>query len=108
MLSGQSRQFRTGLAFEIPDGYVMLVYSRSGHGFKSGVRLANGTGIIDSDYRGPMLVRLHNDGQLPFNVRNGDRIAQCLLMPAPQVEIVQVEELSETDRGDGAFGSTGR
>lgn len=97
----------TGLAFEIPEGYVMLVHSRSGHGFKFGVRLANGTGIIDSDYRGELMVALHNDGDLPLRITAGDRIAQAMIVPVPQVSFTLVEELSTTDRGSGGFGSTG-
>lgn len=102
--------FRTGLAFEVPPGWVMQVYSRSGHGFKSDVRLANVVGIIDSDYRGEMLVKLTRDewNGTDFVVRHGDRIAQCLLQPAPQWQLVEVDELSSTERGSGGFGSTGR
>jgi len=97
----------TGLAFEIPPGYVMLVFSRSGHGFKNDVRLANGTGIIDSDYRGELLVKLAAD-QNPFVIHPGDRIAQAMLIPVPHVVFEEVTELSSTDRGTGGFGSTGK
>ncbi len=102
----------TGLAFEVPEGYVMMVYSRSGHGFKNGVRLANCVGVIDSDYRGELLVKLTKDvtsfNSNPFPIKNGDRIAQAMLIPVPQVTFTQVSELSETKRGDGGGGSTGR
>lgn len=100
---------RTGLAFEIPEGYVMLVFSRSGHGFNHGVRLANCVGVIDSDYRGEVLVKLVNDSDedgLPFKFKHGDRIAQAMLLPVNQVIFEEVVELSETDRGQGGFGST--
>lgn len=100
--------FRTGLAFEVPQGHVMLVYSRSGHGFKHGVRLSNCTGIIDSDYRGELMVKLHNDSDEPFMVNKGDRIAQAMIVPVNQVSFDVVDELSDTERGEGRFGSTGK
>jgi dUTP pyrophosphatase len=101
---------RTGLAFEVPEGYVMLIYSRSGHGFKNGVRLANCVGIIDSDYRGEVMVRLTADDPCCADliVHEGDRIAQAMLMPVPRVEFEVCEQLTLTDRGEGAFGSTGK
>lgn len=100
--------FRIGLAFEVPDGFVMLVYSRSGHGFKNGVRLANCTGVVDSDFRGELHVKLRNDtpGSV-FVVRHGDRVGQALLMPVQQWSLVEVEELSDTARGERGYGSTG-
>jgi dUTP pyrophosphatase len=104
---GQSAVFDTGLAFEIPVGYVMKVYSRSGHGFKNGIRLANTTGIIDSDYRGELKIKLHNDGTAPMTFYAGDRIAQALIEPVRQVEFELADELVSTDRGTGGFGSTG-
>jgi dUTP pyrophosphatase len=97
----------TGLAFEIPADHVMLVFSRSGHGFKNGVRLANSVGVIDSDYRGPVMVRLHNDGPEWFDIDKGDRIAQAIIMPIVRADLIEVSELSDTNRGDGGFGSTG-
>lgn len=104
-----SYTYRTGLAFEIPEGHVMMVYSRSGHGFKNGVRLANCVGVIDSDYRGEVMVKLHNDGDGDlFKVHNGDRIAQAMIIPVQQVGFEVVQELSSTDRGAGGFGSTGK
>ena len=104
---GCAYDFPIGLAFEVPPGWVMLIYSRSGHGFKHGVRLANGTGVIDSDFRGEMRVKLQNDGLKHFEVKHGDRVAQCMLVPAPQWELLEVAELSDTARGAGGFGSTG-
>ena len=104
---GGTFTFSTGLAFEVPEGHVMLVFSRSGHGFKSGIRLANCVGVIDSDYRGELLVKLHNDSPLAFGFEPGDRIAQALIMPVLAAGIVEVAELSETERGTGGFGSTG-
>lgn len=108
-----ARLFRTGLAFEVPEGHVMLVFSRSGHGFKNGVRLANCVGVIDSDYRGEVMVKLHNDGEFTPDSDNhmiffnGDRIAQAMIVPVQQVTFAEVEELSSTDRGAGGLGSTG-
>jgi dUTP pyrophosphatase len=104
---GTSAVLKTDLAFEIPEGHVMMVYSRSGHGFKNGVRLANGTGVIDSDYRGELMVKLHNDGNRVFSVNRGDRIAQAMIVPVTQVAFENTQELSDTVRGTGGFGSTG-
>jgi dUTP pyrophosphatase len=104
---GSSAVLKTDLAFEIPPGHVMMVYSRSGHGFKNGVRLANGTGVIDSDYRGELMVKLHNDGNRVFSISRGDRIAQAMIVPVAQVEFENTQELSDTVRGTGGFGSTG-
>lgn len=105
--------FDTGLSFEIPQGFVMLVFSRSGHGFKSGIRLANCVGVIDSDYRGELKVKLTNDSSNKtsrlnwLTVNKGDRIAQALVIPYPQVQFIEVDELTSTERGVGGFGSTG-
>lgn len=105
---GGTATLRTGLAFEVQPGYAMMVYSRSGHGFNHGVRLANGTGVIDSDYRGEVMVCLRNDSDEPFLVEHGSRIAQAMIIEIPLIdEIEVVDELSETDRGAGGFGSTG-
>lgn len=98
-----AKQFGTGLAFEIPQGHVMMVFSRSGHGFKDGATLVNSVGIIDSDYRGEVKVKFNN----PIHAVKGDRIAQALIIPISQVEFDVVEQLSATARGDGGFGSTG-
>src|SRR5574341_1023326 len=87
--------FNTGLAFDIPDNHVMLVFSRSGDGFKQGVRLANCTGVIDSDYRGEVKVKLRADEELKI-VTKGDRIAQAMIVPIPLVIFEEVEELTET------------
>lgn len=101
---------RTGLAFEVPEGFVLMIYSRSGHGFKHDVRLANCVGVIDSDYRGEVQVKLTNDGKgagACLRVAHGDRIAQAMLIPVQQVRLLEVDELSQTERGTGGFGSTG-
>jgi dUTP pyrophosphatase len=100
--------FGTGLFFEIPKGKAMLVFSRSGHGFKNNVRLANCVGVIDSDYRGELMVKLTNDNnENRLVVRKGDRIAQAMIVDADQVEFYVVDELTETERGTGGLGSTG-
>lgn len=102
-----SLAFSTGLSFEIPEGHVMLVYSRSGHGFKNDVCLSNAVGVIDSDYRGCLGVKLSNDGTKDFIVEKGDRIAQGMIIKYDRISFVEVESLSETERGEGGFGSTG-
>ncbi len=105
---GGARTFHTGLAVEIPEGFAMKIYSRSGQGRDNGIRLANGTGIIDSDYRGALVITLHNDSRNGvFEVKPGMRIAQALLAPAEQWQIEEVSELSATARGIGGHGSTG-
>lgn len=99
--------FQTGLSFEIPEGYAMLLFSRSGHGFSKDVRLANCVGVIDSDYRGELKIKLTNDGVHLQGFKEGERIAQAIIIPVPKVSFNVVEELSSTKRGDGGFGSTG-
>lgn len=95
--------FETGLAFEIPEGHVMLVYSRSGHGFKEGATLVNSVGIIDSDYRGEVSVKLN----VPIKAGVSDRIAQAMIIPVERVSFELTDELTDTERGAGGFGSTG-
>lgn len=98
----------TGLRMAIPRGWVLEVYSRSGHGFSKDVRLANCVGIIDSDYRGVIMVKLTADQQDGFlEVRNGDRIAQAKLVESPRIIFSKVDSLPGTTRGDGGLGSTG-
>lgn len=102
----------TGLEFEVPPGFMLVVNSRSGHGFKYGVRLANAAGWIDPDYRGPLMVKLvcddANEDAPALIISPGDRIAQAALVPMPRVEFVEVDELSDTARGAGGLGSTGK
>lgn len=104
---GGSLIVETGLSVEIPQGYGLFLFSRSGHGFKNSIRLANCVGVIDSDYRGEIMVKLSNDGLMPFTIAAGDRVCQGVLLPAIQAELVEVEQLSDTERGAGGFGSTG-
>lgn len=99
--------FRTGLAFEIPHGHVMLVYSRSGQGFKDAQRLSNCVGVVDSSFRGEVMVSLRADGESTTKVRTGDRIVQAMIVELPHIEIEVVDELSDTVRGVNGFGSTG-
>lgn len=104
----QQKVFSTGLKFAIPESYVMLVFSRSGQGFKNGVRLANTTGIIDSDYRGELKICLRNDSDSDYQVNANDRICQALVLPVLRCAFSKVEKLSETKRGESGFGSTGK
>lgn len=101
----------TGLTFEVPPGHVMLIFSRSGHGFNFDTRLANCVGVIDSDYRGEVKVKLtcdvDSDDRAPMVINPGDRVAQAMIIPFPRVDIVVADDLSETARGTGGFGSTG-
>lgn len=98
----------TGIAMELPEGYVGLVYARSGLGVKHGIALGNGVGVIDSDYRGEIQVGLCNLSDTPYTIQPKDRIAQLVIAPVPPVEYVWADELSDTVRGEGGFGSSGR
>ena len=97
----------TGLAFEIPAGLVGLVYARSGLACKKGLAPANKVGVIDSDYRGEVMVALHNHSEVAQTVAVGERVAQLVITPYLPAEFVEMEQLSETVRGAGGFGSTG-
>lgn len=98
----------TGIAVEPPAGYFGAVFARSGLATKQGLRPANCVGVCDWDYRGEYIVALHNDSEEEREVRNGDRIAQLVFLPYITGEIKVVDELSNTERGDGGFGSTGK
>ena len=98
----------TGLAMAIEPGYAGFVFARSGLGIKHGIVPANCVGVIDSDYRGEVLVGLYNHTDTPFTVQPGDRIAQLVLLPVHTPAVQEVDELDETSRGAGGFGSTGR
>ena len=103
--------YGTGLAFEIPKGHALFIYSRSGMGFKDDIRLSNCVGVIDSDYRGEVKVKLAHDGeayQAAYWPSVGDRIAQGVILKLPAVEFMEVEELTDTARGEGGFGSSGK
>lgn len=105
---GEGFAFPTGLAAEIPQGLVGLIFCRSGLGVKHGVSLPNCVGVIDSDYRGELIVPLKNFGDEAYTIQPGERIAQLILMPVYLPPVVEVEELSQTQRGEGGFGSTGK
>ena len=98
----------TGIATEIPDGLVGLIYARSGLASKRGLAPANCVGVIDSDYRGEIMVALHNYSNTSQTIENGERIAQLVIAPYIAAEFVETESLTDTDRGAGGFGSTGR
>ena len=108
VMPGQTVFIKTGIAMEIPVGYVGLVYARSGLACKSGLAPANKVGVIDSDYRGEIIVALYNHGNEQKTVENGERIAQIVITPYLTVEYEQADELSQTDRDKGGFGSTGK
>ena len=98
-----------GFAMELPEGYHAEIFPRSSTGAKTPLRVSNSAGIIDSDYRGEVCIILDNMDSFDRSlVKNGDRIAQMLVVKDPDVELVQVEDLSETERGTGGFGSTGK
>jgi dUTP pyrophosphatase len=104
---GETAKIETGLAFALPEGYFGGIYARSGLSTKKGLRPANCTGVIDSDYRGPVIVALHNDSSAAQTIEPGERIAQLIVQPYLSVEFDETEELDDTARGAGGFGSTG-
>lgn len=105
---GASAFIPTGLSMEIPKGYVGLVCARSGLACKRGLAPANKVGVIDSDYRGEFMIVLYNHGGEDQTISSGERIAQLLIMPVLMPDFIETEELSDTKRSDGGFGSTGR
>ena len=104
---GECVRIGTGLAIAIPKGWFGGVFARSGLSTKEGLRPANCVGVCDSDYRGEWQVPLYNDSPVERTVRHGDRIAQLLVLPCPEVEFTETNTLPETARGAGGFGSTG-
>ena len=105
---GETAMVGTGLSIAVPEGYFGAVFARSGLACKQGVRPANCVGVCDSDYRGEYMVALHNDSRAPCEIAPGDRIAQLVVMPFLELEFEEKDELSDTARGAGGFGSTGR
>ena len=105
---GKTMKIKTGIAMEIPEGYVGLIFARSGLSCKHGLAPANKVGVIDSDYRGEYIVALHNDTDVPRTIAPQERIAQLVIMPFLEAEFEETAELSETERGSGGFGSTGK
>ncbi len=105
--AGETAFIGTGLAMQIPTGLVGLIYARSGLACKKGLAPANKVGVIDSDYRGEIKVALHNHGKVPQIVLKGERIAQMVITSYFACDYIESEELDETVRGEGGFGSTG-
>jgi dUTP pyrophosphatase len=105
---GKTVLFHTGIAVEIPEGYAGLIYARSGLASRLGLAPANKVGLIASDYRGEILVPLYNQSSEEARISPGDRIAQLVIMPVMSPEFILSDELGETPRGAGGFGSTGR
>lgn len=108
VLPGQRMLIPTGLQAEIPPGYEIQVRAKSGRANKEGLTVLNGPGTVDSDYRGEIKVLVVNLGQEPVSIRQGEKVAQLVVMPVEQAVIREIQgELSQTARGDGGFGSTG-
>lgn len=105
---GQTVFIPTGLSMALPDGYVGLIYARSGLACKRNLAPANKVGVIDSDYRGEFIVALHNHGTTPQTIAHGERIAQLVIAPVVQGVFSEADTLDETARGAGGFGSTGK
>ena len=104
----ERRLISTGLAIAIPEGYAGFVQPRSGMALKHGLSMANTPGLIDSHYRGELkVIAINLDPREPISIKRGDRIAQLVIQQVPVVSLVEVEELDETDRGTGGFGSSG-
>lgn len=106
--AGETKFVHTGIAVELAEGTVGLVYARSGMACKQDLAPANKVGVIDSDYRGEIVVALHNHGKETRRVEAGDRIAQFVIAPYYTAEFIETSELSDTARGAGGFGSTGK
>lgn len=104
---GETVFIHTGLAVEIPEGYVGLVFARSGLACKRGLAPANKVGVIDADYRGEIMVALYNHAQMAQTVEPGERIAQLAILPYLTAQFTEADSLTDTDRGEGGFGSTG-
>lgn len=101
-------KIHTGVHVEIPEGYFGAVYPRSSTGVKKHLMLANTVGIIDSDYRGELMIFFYNYGEKDQTIENGDRLAQLVIQPYMKCEIKKVDELADSERGEGGFGSTGK
>ena len=107
ILPGETKLVHTGLAMQIPEGYVGLIYARSGIATKRGLAPANKVGVIDSDYRGEIMVSIFNHSSLPQTIAAGERVAQIVITPYLTVNFLEADELDDTARGAGGFGSTG-
>ncbi len=98
----------TGIAMEIPVGFAGLIYARSGTACKRGLAPANKVGVVDSDYRGEVMVALHNHSEIAQSIEDGERIAQMVIAPYLTADFIEASALDDTDRGEGGFGSTGK
>lgn len=107
ILPSETKLIKTGIAISIEKNFVAYVYARSGLAVKKGITLANCVGVIDSDYRGEVCVALHNISKEAYEVKNGERIAQLVIQKVEYPTIIETENLDETKRGEGGFGSTG-
>ena len=105
---GETAFIPTGIALEVPLGCAGLIYARSGLACKRGLAPANKVGVVDSDYRGEFMIVLHNHGNQPQTVSNGERIAQLVITPVLTPAYVEADDLSDTERATGGFGSTGK
>ena len=108
IMPGENKSLKTGIAMEIPEGFFGAIYARSGLASKQGLRPPNCVGVIDSDYRGNIGVGMRNDTSEPQTIQPHERVAQIVIQPCLQVDSLEVDELSETERGAGGFGSTGK
>ena len=106
--SGETKIIHTGLSLEIPEGYAGLIYARSGIANKRGLAPSNKVGVIDSDYRGEIMVSLFNHSPIDQTIDDGERIAQLVITPFLKEEYTETDSLTETVRGEGGFGSTGK
>ena len=104
----ETKLVHTGLAMEIPEGFAGLIYARSGLALKRGLAPANKVGVVDSDYRGEIMVALHNHSEVEQKIQPSERIAQLVIAPFLKAEFSETQTLSDTVRGEGGFGSTGR
>lgn len=104
---GETILVHTGIAMEVPAGYAGLIYARSGLASKKGLAPANKVGVVDADYRGEIMVALHNHSNIPATIEPNERIAQLVITPYLTASFMEVDELNETVRGTGGFGSTG-
>lgn len=106
--AGETCLIKTGIAMEIPEGFAGFIYARSGLATKKGLAPANKVGVVDADYRGEIMVPLHNQTKQDATVEAGERVAQMVIAPFLAAQFVEVDELNETVRGENGFGSTGR
>ena len=106
--AGETKLIKTGISVAIPEGYFGGIFARSGLSTKEGLRPANCTGVIDADYRGEIMVSLHNDSSVAREIVPQQKIAQMIIIPFASVDFAETDELDETDRGAGGFGHTGK